>query len=205
MKNLLSTTLTFWLLAFSFANAQEQISDEDILAVASAERAINAIRSAQGRFVQFASNGESAEGSLFIQRPGKLRFEYDPPNPIMILADGTWVMQVDRELEEVAHQRLKRSVMYFLLEDYVDFTKGINLIDVERLVDTTMITIERQGYEDQGYLTLFVDPQNAALQGWQTLDKQGERVTVQLQSMTYGVDQPETLFTLPRGYGRDER
>ena len=201
---LIAITLAHFLL-FGSAQARTNFTDQDLLVVAMAENAMNAIRSAQGRFVQLDAQGIRAEGSLYVERPGKLRFEYDAPSPIMVIADGQWIMQVDRELEEVVHQNIKRSILYFLLDDYVDFTKGVDLIDVVRLDEVIMITIQRQNMRDDGYLTLYIDPLSYVMKGWQTLDNQGRRVTVELNNMLYGQKQPAELFELPNSYGRDLR
>ncbi len=191
-------------LAAPLAQAQD-ITDTELLAVIEAERVLNNVITAQGRFTQQDSSGGQASGEVAIWRPGRLRFDYDAPSPTLILADGYFVMSVDRELENVAHQRISRSPLYFLLDERVEFTKGLNLVDVVLGNQLLEITVQRQGREDEGFLTLLFHPQTKALLGWRTVDAQGVTTLLQLEFMSYGVPMTEDLFKLPAGYGKDDR
>src|SRR5690606_2560383 len=64
------------------------LSPDDVATVARVERYLNGIQTLQGRFVQMASNGAYAEGEIYLERPGHLRFDYDPPSPVLIIANG---------------------------------------------------------------------------------------------------------------------
>ncbi len=186
------------------AHAQN-ITDAELLAVVEAEQVLNGVITAQGRFTQQDSLGGQASGEVAIWRPGRLRFDYDAPSPTLILADGYFVMSVDRELENVAHQRISRSPLYFLLDQRVEFTKGLNLVDVVLGDQLLEITVQRQGREDEGFLTLLFHPQTKELLGWRTVDAQGVTTLLQLEFMSYGVPMNEEAFRLPAGYGRDDR
>ncbi len=188
----------------STAHAQD-ITDAELLAVVEAEQVLNSVITAQGRFTQQDSLGGQASGEVAIWRPGRLRFDYDAPSPTLILADGYFVMSVDRELENVAHQRISRSPLYFLLDERVEFTKGLNLVDVVLGDQLLEITVQRQGREDEGFLTLLFHPQTKELLGWRTVDAQGVTTLLQLEFMSYDVPMNEADFRLPAGYGRDDR
>lgn len=201
-----AATLTFFMSFAALFQAQAQgITDAELLAVVEAEQALNNVVTAQGRFTQQDSLGGQASGEVAIWRPGRLRFDYDAPSPTLILADGFFVMSVDRELENVAHQRISRSPLYFLLDQRVEFTKGLNLVDVVLGDQLLEITVQRQGREDEGFLTLLFHPQTKELLGWRTVDAQGVTTLLQLEFMSYGVPMNEADFRLPAGYGRDDR
>src|SRR3546814_7064037 len=76
------------------------LSPDDVAAVARVERYLNDIQTLQGRFVQVSSNGAYAEGDIYLDRPGHLRFDYDPPSPVLIIANGLSLLYYDEELKE---------------------------------------------------------------------------------------------------------
>ena len=73
------------------------LSDRDKADIARVEGLFNGIRTMEARFTQVDSNGGYAEGKLMLRRPGRLRFEYSPPTPLVIIADGTWLVVYDKE------------------------------------------------------------------------------------------------------------
>src|SRR3546814_19825183 len=75
------------------------LSPDDVAAVARVERYLNDIQTLQGRFVQVSSNGAYAEGDIYLDRPGSLRFDYDPPSPVLIIANGMSMLSYDDELK----------------------------------------------------------------------------------------------------------
>ncbi|MDP7602638.1 MAG: outer membrane lipoprotein carrier protein LolA, partial [Alphaproteobacteria bacterium] len=77
--------------AFS-PNAEQQAE------IGRVERYLNGTVTLQARFSQIAPDGEVSEGTFYLRRPGRLRFEYDPPNPVLVMADGVWLIYHDREL-----------------------------------------------------------------------------------------------------------
>ena len=79
-----------------------ELSPEERRTVSQAERYLNDIKTLQARFIQESSNGGVAQGRIYLSRPGKLRFEYDPPTPILIVSSGLVVTYYDRELEQVS-------------------------------------------------------------------------------------------------------
>src|SRR5882724_7268198 len=78
------------------------------------EQYLNGIRSLSARFQQFAANGGMAGGQLFVARPGRMRFEYDKPSPILLLADGTFVVYIDNQLKQVSYLPIGSTPAWFL-------------------------------------------------------------------------------------------
>src|SRR5690554_6153799 len=76
------------------------LTAEDQADVQRIEAYLNSIGSMRARFLQVDSSGGNVQGTLYILRPGRLRFEYDAPSPILIVADGTWVHYHDKELDQ---------------------------------------------------------------------------------------------------------
>ena len=99
------------------ARAAAELNGEQLAAVLKAEIYLNQIKSLQARFVQISSNGAFAEGEVFVDRPGKLRFEYDPPHPILMIADGINLLYYDKELKQSTFIPLWETPLWFLMRD----------------------------------------------------------------------------------------
>src|ERR1700758_3024256 len=83
------------------------------------EQYLNGIRTMAGRFTQFAQDGGTAAGSVYLQRAGKMRFDYDKPSPILLVADGTFVVYIDYSLKESSYLPISSTPAWFLLRDKV--------------------------------------------------------------------------------------
>lgn len=164
------------------------------------EAVLNSIRTAQGRFMQVSAQGNIARGNIFLARPGRMRFEYDPPSPLMIVADGAWVVQVDKELESTAHKRLSTTPLNFILSENVSFFNGVTVSSMETVGDSLLVTVVQQRNPTEGTLTLIHNRNNFALEAWQITDQRGERTTVRLESMQYNMGLDGNLFVIPSNW-----
>ena len=98
---------------------------------AEADRAyFNSITTLQARFLQVASTGAMTQGTLSLKRPGRMRFEYDAPSPILLVSNGTWLVFQDNELEQTTHVPLGSTPLSVLVEDPVDLETDIEVLDV---------------------------------------------------------------------------
>ena len=86
---------------------------------------LESIKTLKGNFLQIDSNGFTKSGKVFIARPGRLRFEYDPPDPILLIADGFYLIYIDKDLEQVSHVFLKNTPVSFLLKEHIQFKDGV--------------------------------------------------------------------------------
>src|SRR5439155_16556616 len=82
---------------------------------------LNGIHTMTARFRQHSSDGGAASGSLWLARPGRMRFEYDPPSPILLIADRFYVYYVDKQLAEMSKVGLKSTPAWFLLREPITF------------------------------------------------------------------------------------
>ena len=80
-----------------------------------------------GNFVQIGADGRRASGNFYLQKPGKVRFEYDPPSPIDIIADGSSVVVRDRRLATQDLYPLSQTPLRFLLADRIDLLRDTNV------------------------------------------------------------------------------
>jgi len=158
--------------------------------------AINAIRTMQGRFVQIAPNGTLDEGTFYMRRPGRLRFDYDEPNPTLIVADGTWVILKNRALKTVDRYPLKATPLKLLLKKNVDLVRDATIVAVETLKDTLMVTLREDKGAATGELTLFFSQLDLTLERWTITDAQGLQTTVTLQDVKQGTRINPALFVV---------
>ena len=170
------------------------LSAQDIDDLARVERYLTEIRTLEARFVQVSSNGSVAEGDLYINRPGRLRFEYDPPFPVLMLADGLVLLYYDKELEEATYLPLWETPLWFLLKDEIKLQDNVRLLAIERGLGSLRLTVEEAGDDAQGRVTLVFSDRPLALKKWIVTDAQGITTEVALVSLRAGVDLDEALF-----------
>ncbi len=167
--------------------------------LASAESFINSIRTLKASFVQAATNGVFAKGTIYIERPGNLRIEYEKPATLQVYADGIWLIYVDEELKEVSQLPLSATPASFLVRDNFRFSDGLTVLKIEKRNRTLRIKLARKGEEDSGTLTLILSEQANAFRGWTVTDTQGVRTTVSLLSpiINQPISKKVFVFTPP--------
>lgn len=179
--------------------AAAELSAQDKADMARVETYLNTIRTAESRFTQFASNGEVATGTFSLQRPGKLRFEYDPPVPILIVANGSQLVYFEKELEEVSYIPIGRTPLGFLLSPTVAFGKDIAVDRVQRQPGALAITGHDTDRPEDGAVTLVFTEQPFELRQWIVRDAQGKSTTISLDGLRTGlaIDPQRFVFVDP--------
>jgi outer membrane lipoprotein-sorting protein len=137
-----------------------------------------------GKFVQVGPDGRRTQGDFFISKPGKVRFEYDDPSPIELIADGTSVVVRDRRLATQDVYPLSQTPLRFLLADKVDLTKDTRLLAV--YADDVFITVvveERNGIVGTSRLMIMFNASDMQLKQWTVTDPQGYDTTVAVYNL----------------------
>src|SRR6202047_4093095 len=114
------------------ASAKPFVPMDPLAAIQKANAYFNAATSMTGDFVQIGPDGKRSEGKIFVQRPGKLRFEYAPPATLEIVADGLSVAVHDRKTATKDIYFISQTPLKFLLKDQVDLARDVKTIDVKR-------------------------------------------------------------------------
>ena len=109
-------------------------------ALAEASAALNRVVAVQGRFTQVAPDGAQTRGRVFMQRPGKLRFEYDPPTPLTIVADGAVVAVEDRSMRDVQRIPLRSTPLYYVLKRDVNLERDARITRVIQQGDNLLVS-----------------------------------------------------------------
>jgi outer membrane lipoprotein-sorting protein len=154
---------------------------------------LNGIHTMTARFRQHSSGGGTASGTLWLARPGRMRFEYDPPSPILLIADQFYVYYVDKQLSEMSKVGLKSTPAWFLLREPVSFDDLI-VTRMEREANGLGITVVDPAEPDNGSLTMLFTNQPLALRQWTVVDQQRKATTVSISDVRIGVALDPELF-----------
>jgi len=171
------------------------LTEAEQAAVKKAEAALNAITTMKARFVQVNADGASVEGDLYISRPGRMRLMYDPPTPMLMVADGVFLIYVDKEMDDVSHIDLNDTPAGLLLKKNLSFSDpSVKLIGVKTGAGTLEITATQAKDTAAGRLTFVFTEAPFQLRQWRVVDAQNKEVQVTLNNATYGVPVDAELF-----------
>lgn len=145
---------------------------------------LSSLQQLSGNFVQVGPDGTKTKGDFYIQKPGKVRFEYDPPTPIAIIADGSSLAVRDRKLATQDIYPLSQTPLRFLLSDRIDLLKDTNVVSVT--ADDVFISVtieEKQALIGTSRLMLMVGAKDGQLKQWTVTDPQGYDTTVAVYNL----------------------
>jgi outer membrane lipoprotein-sorting protein len=155
---------------------------------------LNGIRTMTARFQQVTSNRAVSTGHLWVARPGRMRFEYDPPNPITMLADSQSVYYRDKQLNQIAKYPLVQTPAWFFLRDPISFGADVVVTAFQHASDAVRVTVVESARPDSGSLTLVFTENPLTLRQWTVVDQQGKTTTVTLADLQFGMALDPGLF-----------
>lgn len=170
------------------ARAQSALGAEELKLLREIEAYLNGISTLRSRFVQVTSEGAYAEGEVSLARPDRVRFEYDPPDPVLLISDGARFIYYDKELEQATFLSLEDTPLWFIMREEVVFDDSIRVIDLERRAGTLYLTLEDARYPDLGQVTLLFSEGPLQLRRWDIRDPQG--IVTEVALIRPSFDQP---------------
>jgi outer membrane lipoprotein-sorting protein len=151
---------------------------------------LSSLQTLVGNFVQVGPDGSKTKGDFYIQKPGKVRFEYEAPSPIAIIADGSSVAVRDRKLATQDIYPLSQTPLRYLLSDRIDLLKDTNVVNVTADDVFVSVTIEeKQALIGTSRLMLMVGAKDGQLKQWTVTDPQGYDTTIAV----YNLDSPQKV------------
>lgn len=145
---------------------------------------LSSLQTLIGDFVQIGPDGRRTEGKFYLQKPGRMRFEYNDPNPLELISDGKSVAIRDRKLATQDLLLLSQTPLRFLLSDRLDLLKEGNLVNVSQDdVFTTLVIDEKQALGGTHRLMLMFSTKDSQLKQWTVTDPQGYDTTVALYNL----------------------
>jgi len=147
--------------------------------------------------VQVGPDGSRTQGEFFISKPGRVRFEYDDPSPIELIADGSSVVVRDRRLATQDVYPLSQTPLRFLLADRVDLTKDTHLVSVySDDVFVTVVVEEKNGIVGTSRLMIMFSAKDMQLKQWTVTDPQGYDTTVAVYNLDTSKRPDPSLFKI---------
>jgi outer membrane lipoprotein-sorting protein len=145
---------------------------------------LSSIQTLVGDFVQVGPDGARTKGTFYLQKPGRVRFEYDPPSPIDIIADGESVAVRDRTLATQDIYPLSQTPLRFLLSQRINLLKDTNVVGVYAdNIFATVVIEETQPLIGTNRLMLMFDAKDLQLKQWTVTDPQGFDTTVAVSNL----------------------
>jgi outer membrane lipoprotein-sorting protein len=158
---------------------------------------LSSLQTLVGNFVQVGPDGAKTKGDFYIQKPGKLRFEYEPPNPIDVVADGSSLVVRDRKLATQDIYPLSQTPLRFLLSDRIDLLKDTNVVSVTADDLYISVTIEeKQALIGTSRLMLMIGAKDGQLKQWTVTDPQGYDTTVAVYNLDSSKKIDPSLFKI---------
>jgi outer membrane lipoprotein-sorting protein len=167
----------------------------DAEALKRVETYLNGITTLKSRFIQVNPDGGSYEGDLYISRPGRMRLVYDPPTPMLMVADGRFLIYVDTEMNDASHLDLGETPAGLILKENLSFSDPeVKVLGVTRGPGTLEITTTMARDPGAGKLSLVFSEAPFELRQWRVLDAQNKEVIVTLENAQKGVSLDRGLF-----------
>jgi outer membrane lipoprotein-sorting protein len=166
------------------ANGAGKLTPEQRAIVERVNNYLSGVQTLTGNFVQVGPDGSRTQGGFYIYKPGRVRFEYDDPSPIELIADGSSVVVRDRRLATQDVYPLSQTPLRFLLAEHVDLTKDTNLVSV--YADDVFVTVvleEKNGVVGTSRLMIMFSSKDMQLKQWTVTDPQGYDTTVAVYNL----------------------
>jgi outer membrane lipoprotein-sorting protein len=177
------------------APAAPALSQDEI--IAKADDYFNSAGTMEADFTQIGGDGRRTDGKLYVDRPGRMRFTYDPPATLDVIADGSSVAVIDRKLHTQDLYFIAQTPLKFLLKDHIDLAQDAHIIDVSSDRNDASILIEDQqtfGGTSRIRLTFSIEP--FALRQWTITDPQGYETMVSLADLDLASKPDPALFRI---------
>ncbi|MCO4317410.1 outer membrane lipoprotein carrier protein LolA [Phyllobacterium sp. 21LDTY02-6] len=155
----------------------------------------SSVKTLTGDFVQFGPRGEQTEGTFYIERPGKIRFNYKKPSPIRVISDGESVVINNRKLDTWDVIPLSKTPLKLLLSDQINLT-GNTVKSVKEEPDMTTIVLGDKSIFGNSTITMMFDPRSYELRQWTITDAQGRDTTVMITNVRTGVRFAKDMFAI---------
>lgn len=173
--------------------------------LAAINASLNAIETLQARFVQTGPDFSTTTGTLSVRRPGRLRFEYDAPTPVLIVADGTTVAIQDTDLETTDRVPLRSTPLWWILQDEVDLAEDAVVRETWREGGFIHVELEDPDEDVEGSALFLFDAETYALSQWFATDAAGMTTRLELQDVETGMRLDPRLFVLDEAEDRRDR
>ncbi|WP_366654194.1 outer membrane lipoprotein carrier protein LolA [Fodinicurvata sp. EGI_FJ10296] len=167
--------------------------------VSEVESYLQGIRSLRATFIQQTDRGGYAEGEFYLDRPGRMRIEYEDA-PDLIIANGTFITYYDLELGQRSDQFLSSSLAGFIAREQISLSGDVTVRDVSTEFDVIRIDVVQTEEPSAGELSLVFDRDPIELKGWLVHDAQGVTTEITLEDLETDISLSSSLFQTPERF-----
>jgi outer membrane lipoprotein-sorting protein len=191
-RALLATAVVAMLLP----DASFALTDEEQAALSEIAQTLSGVQTMNGEFSQFDPDGSQREGQFFIARPGRVRFQYDPPATVSVIADGESVLVHDKALQTYDVWPLSQTPLRLLLDSNLNLATSDKVTSVSVASDLVEVELHDETRFSAGVLNLVFDRTTHALRQWTVTDQQGLQTLVVLYNVEVGNQLAADLFKI---------
>jgi len=161
------------------------LSAQDNQDIARITAYLNGIKTLKARFIQIAPSGASSTGRLWMERPGRMRFEYDPPSPLLLVAGHGLVIYHNSDLDQTTNIPLDKTPLGILLQDNLTLSGDVTVLQVARDEGAIALVLERTKSPGDGTLSLLFADNPLEFRGWLLHDAQGQETRIALDDLDF--------------------
>ncbi|ESX18696.1 MULTISPECIES: outer membrane lipoprotein carrier protein LolA [unclassified Mesorhizobium] len=162
----------------------------------------SSVKSMSGEFVQFGPNNQQTGGKFFLERPGKIRFNYDGKSNFRVISDGKSVVILNKRLKTSDLYPLSKTPLKLLLDTKIDLSGG-RVKSIKEESDLTTIQLADKSVFGNSKITMMFDPKSYDLRQWTITDAQGKDTTVMIYNTKEGVSFPADTFAIDYAANRE--
>jgi outer membrane lipoprotein-sorting protein len=156
---------------------------------------LNGVKTMTGKFDQYAPDGSLTSGDFALARPGRLRFDYNPPSQVLIVADGYWLTMVDAYSRQLSRWPINDTPLGVLVKKDIDLDQDVDILGLEDKAGVIRLTVADKKEPGKGAMTMVFTKAPLELRQWRVKDAQGQVTTVTLSDTRQNVAVDPGLFT----------
>ena len=172
------------------------LSAVDLADIARIEAYLDGVHTLKARFLQVAPDGATSQGLTWMERPGRMRFQYDPPTPLLLVAGHGLFVFYDRQLHQITNLPLGQTPLGLLLQDHLRLSGDVTVTGIFRQPGELQVTLVRSASPGDGSLTLVFADKPLALRQWSVIDAQRQETRVSLFDVELGGSFDQEMFAL---------
>ena len=183
---------------------ESELTEQDWAELKDIEAYLNGITTFSARFDQTDSSGTRATGTVYVSKPGNLRFEYDPPVPVLIVATGRFLIHYDRSLRSATYLNQASTPAWFLTTPKIELNGDVTPLRLFRRDGLLHVTLIRSDKPDEGAVTLSFTEDSMRLAEWTVVDPQGVVTRIVLRDVLLGGKVDPKLFEFDEPIWNDQ-
>jgi len=176
---------------------QHEMSDRDKADLDRVSAYLNAMHTLKAAFVQIGPEGQVDEGMFYVEKPGRMRFQYAPPNPTLVVSNGSTIAVENNKLNTVDRYPIWSTPLNLILSSDVNLKKNQEISGVEHQPGELIIEARSHSSNVNGNITLVFAEPTLELRQWTVVDPQGLATTVSIRDVHQGVALDPALFAIP--------